>query len=95
MVGVNRFESGEEERPPLLKVDEALMRTRSERLQALRAARDNDAVDRSMAAIAEAAGGTANLMPRILTAIEARATLGEISDCLRETFGTYTETFSI
>jgi methylmalonyl-CoA mutase, N-terminal domain len=53
----------------------------------LRARRDNAAVGATLAALEEAARGSANLMPRILAAVEAYATLGEISDTLRRVFG--------
>ena len=63
VVGVNRFVEGEEARPPLLRVDEALQRARAEKLRALRARRDGAAAERALAAVEEAARGDANLMP--------------------------------
>jgi methylmalonyl-CoA mutase N-terminal domain/subunit len=54
---------------------------------ALRERRDNAAVGSALAALDEAARGTENLLPRILAAVEALATLGEISDTLRAVFG--------
>jgi methylmalonyl-CoA mutase N-terminal domain/subunit len=60
-------------------------------LSALRAARSQEAVDRSLRALRTAAQGTANLMPCIYEAVKSYATLGEICDALREVFGTYEE----
>jgi methylmalonyl-CoA mutase N-terminal domain/subunit len=91
VVGVNRFVEGEEAHPPVLKVDEALQRRAAERLRTLRARRDADAVERALAAVEEAARGEANLVPRILTAVESHATLGEISNRMREAFGVHQE----
>jgi methylmalonyl-CoA mutase N-terminal domain/subunit len=94
VVGVNRFVSGEAERPPLLRVDEALQRRATERLEALRARRDAAAVANALGAIERAARGDENLVPHILRAVEAHATLGEISDRLRGVFGVYQEAFA-
>ena len=95
VVGVNRFTSGEGAKPELFRVDEALYRTRSERLAALRERRDAAAVDAALSALEQGAQGDANLMPLILDAVEAYATLGEISDRLRQVFGTYRESFAV
>jgi len=94
VVGVNRYVDTEQARPSLLRVDEALQRTRAERLRALRAQRDDDDARRALAAIEEAARGEANLMPRILDAVERSATLGEIADVLRKVYGVHQETFT-
>jgi methylmalonyl-CoA mutase N-terminal domain/subunit len=94
VVGVNRFVGEEEARPELLRVDEKLQRRRSEKLQALRERRDADAVKAALAAVDEAARGDANLMPRILDAVEAHATLGEIADALRDVFGVHQDSFA-
>jgi len=91
VVGVNRFEV----RPPVLRVDESVQRERAAKLQALRARRDGAAVEQALEAVEQAARGDANLMPRILAAVECYATLGEISDRLRDVFGIYRETFSL
>ena len=64
-------------------------------LSALRARRDQAAVDRALDAIEAAARGDANLIPRILDAVECYATTGEISDRLREVFGVYRESFAL
>ena len=62
------------------------------RVQALRAERDQAAVDDALAAVNEAASGTANLLPLMKEALRARATLGEVSDVLRGVFGEYRPT---
>jgi methylmalonyl-CoA mutase N-terminal domain/subunit len=94
VVGVNRFTEEEQVRPPVLRVDETLQRKQAERLAALRAQRDDDAVERTLADVESAARGDANLMPPILAAVECHATLGEISDTLRRVYGVYRESFA-
>jgi methylmalonyl-CoA mutase N-terminal domain/subunit len=87
VVGVNRFQVAEDTRPELLRVDPELGRRQTQKLAALRARRDNAAVAAALAALEEAARSTANLLPRIVHAVERDATLGEISDALRGVFG--------
>ncbi len=58
-----------------------------EKLSALRARRDKDSVKRTMDAIRSTAEGDENLVPPILEAVKSQATLGEISDALRDVFG--------
>jgi len=94
VVGVNRYVEREQVRPPLLRVDETLQRVRGEKLRALKARRDEQAAGRALAAVEEAARGDANLMPRILAAVELAATLGEIADVLRKVYGVHQETFA-
>jgi methylmalonyl-CoA mutase, N-terminal domain len=87
VVGVNRFQVSEDQQLDLLRVDPELGRCQAQKLAALRARRDNAAVTAALAALEEAARGTANLLPRTLNAVERYATLGEISDTLRTVFG--------
>jgi methylmalonyl-CoA mutase N-terminal domain/subunit len=91
VVGVNRFEMDEEKSIPIQKIDPALEPKQIERVQALRAKRNagpwNDALKR----VEDAARSGENVMPRILAAIEAYATVGEISDAMRRVFGEYRE----
>jgi methylmalonyl-CoA mutase, N-terminal domain len=87
VVGVNKFLGEGEAHPPILRVDPELGRRQVTRLAELRARRDSAAVGVALAALEEAARSTANLLPRILAAVEACATLGEISDTLRHVFG--------
>jgi len=87
VVGVNQFATTESKLPPILKVDAEAGRRQAQKVAALRARRDNAAVGASLAALESAARGSENLLPRILAAVEALATLGEISDTLRRVFG--------
>ena len=91
IVGVNDFTVTGEEPPELLRVDPSIGQRQIERLQALRADRDNAASDAAIAALEEGARGTDNLIPLIVAAVEARATLGEISHALRRAWGEYRE----
>src|SRR5579883_2552423 len=87
IVGVNKFQTKEDLRPDVLRVDPEIGRRQAQKLAALRSRRDNAAAGAALAALEDAARGTANLLPRILAAVEAWATLGEISDTLRKVFG--------
>jgi methylmalonyl-CoA mutase N-terminal domain/subunit len=90
IVGVNRFaDDGPTADTPLHRLDPALEAAQGERLARFRAARDGAAAAAATRALAEAARGTANLLPCILQAVKARATLGEIADALRAVFGEY------
>ncbi len=91
IVGVNRFQS-DDQPLELLQIDEAAGKHQEAKLAALRRRRDNGQVGRTLDALRRAAAGTENTMPRILDAVRAYATLGEICDALRAVFGTYTET---
>ena len=76
---------------PIQRIDEALERKQVERLRALRARRDPEALAGRPPAVEDAARSGENLMPRILAAVEANATVGEISDAMRKVFGEYKE----
>lgn len=89
VVGVNRFRMEEEPEPQLLRVDPSLAKRQIERLKDLRSRRDAGKVEESLAALKRAAEGTDNLMPYILDAVRAYATVGEICHALREVFGEY------
>jgi methylmalonyl-CoA mutase N-terminal domain/subunit len=91
VVGQNAFQ-GEDAPVPVLKVDPALEERQAARVKAFRAARDGAAARRALDEVGRAARGSDNLMPPILAAVEAKATLGEISDALREVFGEHRET---
>ncbi|MGB2874593.1 MAG: methylmalonyl-CoA mutase family protein [Gaiellaceae bacterium] len=93
IVGVNRYQLEDETELELLKVDPALEGKQIDRVQALRGRRDSAAVERSLAALKD--GSTradVNLMPLIVEAARAYATLGEMCDALREAWGIWTET---
>jgi len=90
MVGVNDFVS--EEKPlEILQIDETVAHRQAERLAKLRKERSNQAVERTLGALKRASEGQDNLMPYLLDAVKAYATLGEICDAMRVTFGTYEE----
>jgi methylmalonyl-CoA mutase N-terminal domain/subunit len=91
VVGVNRFEVEEEKPIPIQRIDPALEPKQIERLRALRAKRDAGPWKSAIAAVEDAARSGANVMPRILAAVEASATVGEISDAMRKVFGEYKE----
>jgi len=90
MVGVNDYVSQEK---PLdtLQIDETVAHRQAERLRKLRADRSSDEVARRLAALRKATKSKDNLMPYIFEAVKSYATLGEICDAMRETFGTYEE----
>jgi methylmalonyl-CoA mutase, N-terminal domain len=91
VVGVNRFQEAEAGKVPVFRVDPAIEKKQVERVRELRASRSNETVNARLADLETAARGSENLMPRILAACEAKATVGEISDVLRKVFGEYRE----
>jgi methylmalonyl-CoA mutase N-terminal domain/subunit len=91
VVGVNRFEVEEEKPIPIQRIDPTLEPKQIERLRALRAKRDAGPWKAALAGVEDAARSGANVMPRILAAVEASATVGEISDAMRRVFGEYKE----
>jgi methylmalonyl-CoA mutase N-terminal domain/subunit len=93
VVGVNRFSREEPERAQLelYQTDPVLGERQRAELARVRTWRDNDRVATALANLREAARGTANLMPPILGAVKAYASLGEICGLLREEFGTFQE----
>jgi methylmalonyl-CoA mutase N-terminal domain/subunit len=91
VVGVNRFEVEAEKAIPIQKIDPALEPKQIERLRALRARRDAAPWKSAVAAVEDAARTGANVMPRIVEAVEAYATVGEISDAMRRVVGEYRE----
>ena len=91
VVGVNRFVVDEEKSIPIQRIDESLERKQVERLRAMRARRDPGPWQAALQQIEIAARSGENLMPRILAAVEANATVGEISDRMRTVFGEYKE----
>jgi methylmalonyl-CoA mutase N-terminal domain/subunit len=91
VVGVNRFAVEEEKAIPIQRIDELLEIKQVERLRALRSRRDPGPWKASIQQVEDAARSAENLMPRILAAAEASATVGEISDAMRKVFGEYKE----
>ena len=89
VVGVNAFREQEDERPPTLSVDADVERDQNARLAAFRARRNAAAASKSLETLSRDASEDRNLMPPILGAVEAGATLGEIVSALKSVFGEY------
>jgi methylmalonyl-CoA mutase N-terminal domain/subunit len=90
IVGVNAFNSDQQQTaPPILKIDDNIRHTQTQKLQQLKSDRNQGQVQANLAQLSEAARNGNNLMPNILTAVESYATLGEIADVLRQEFGEY------
>jgi methylmalonyl-CoA mutase N-terminal domain/subunit len=89
VVGMNKFQIKEGSPTGLLRVDPKVGEQQSAKLRDLRAKRDNVRVEAALKALRNAAEGTDNLMPPILEAVRAYATLGEICDVMRGIFGEY------
>jgi methylmalonyl-CoA mutase N-terminal domain/subunit len=95
IVGVNDFIAEEERGIPTLRIDPQIEREQVQRLQALRAKRDTHKTQAAIAELERRAATSENLVPAILGAVEAYATVGEISDALRRAFGEYHESVVI
>jgi methylmalonyl-CoA mutase N-terminal domain/subunit len=91
VVGVNAFESDQHAPVEILKIDDQVAEGQITRLKKVKAERDQRAVDRALAKVEAAARGTDNLMPPVLEAVKAYATLGEVSDVFRKVWGQYRE----
>jgi methylmalonyl-CoA mutase, N-terminal domain len=91
IVGVNDFVQEDEPPIEILYIDESAAEKQLAKLETLRRTRDNDRVRRSLDALAAAAQTSANLMPPILDAVRAYATVGEMCDALRRVWGEYEE----
>ena len=89
IVGLNRFEEGEEEDVEIHRLDPEAERRQIERTRRVRAERDAAAAEAALARVREAAGGDANLLPPMREALAARCTVGEVCNALREEFGPY------
>jgi methylmalonyl-CoA mutase, N-terminal domain len=90
VVGLNAYlGGGDEVAPEIQSIDAAEVAAQIERVKSLRAGRDQAAVGRALAAVTETARGTGNLLVPMRDALAARATLGEVSDALRDVFGIY------
>ncbi len=92
VVGVNRFRQEEPAAPlEIMRIDSAVEERQKERLDEWRRRRSQPAAAASLEAVRETASGDGNLVRSIVTAVEAGATVGEISDTMREVFGEYRE----
>jgi methylmalonyl-CoA mutase N-terminal domain/subunit len=91
VVGVNRFHIEQEHAVPIQRIDPALEPKQVERLRAVRAKRNAETWKAAIRGVEDTARSGDNLMPRILAAVEANATVGEISDAMRKVYGEYKE----
>jgi methylmalonyl-CoA mutase, N-terminal domain len=91
VVGVNRYTEGDEGTTDLLRIDPALERKQIDRLQAIRAGRDTNTVERVLGEIKQAGAGERNLMPLLIEAGRAHVSEGEIVQALQEVWGDYRE----
>ena len=89
VVGMNRFQIQEEKPTNLLRVNPAVRISQMDKIQTLKSERAVRKVEESLAGLKKAAEGEDNLMPPIIDAVKAYATLGEICDVLRNIFGEY------
>ena len=89
IVGMNSFKVGDEEMPPILQIDEGMRKKQIGRLWEVKARRDQRTVEASLAKLRAIAGTTQNIIPYLLEAVEAYATIGEMSDALRSVWGEY------
>jgi methylmalonyl-CoA mutase N-terminal domain/subunit len=91
IVGLNQFQIEEEPLKDLLRIRPEVEQYQREKLARVKRERDHNKVKQTLAALKKAAQGTDNVVPPILEAVRVYATLGEISDTLREVFGEYRE----
>jgi methylmalonyl-CoA mutase N-terminal domain/subunit len=89
VVGVNRFQDTSARHMDVLRIDAEVERRQQERVQQLRATRNDTACRAALAAVDAAARTCDNLVPPIIAAVEAQATLGEVADTMRRVFGEY------
>jgi len=91
IVGVNRFTTEEQLPPGLLEIDERVAKKQIERLKSLKRMRDKRKVSRVLDEVRQVAKSDENMMPVLIEAVRAYATVGETSDALRDVFGEYKE----
>jgi methylmalonyl-CoA mutase N-terminal domain/subunit len=91
VIGVNKYTSDEPLDLELLEIDEDVAGKQIERLKKLRSVRDNKKVRRMLDEVRQVARSEENIMPVLIEAVKAYATVGEISDALRDVFGEYRE----
>jgi methylmalonyl-CoA mutase N-terminal domain/subunit len=91
IVGLNQFQIEEEPLRDILRIKPEVEQYQKEKLARVKKERNNTKVKETLAALKKAAQGTENVVPPILEAVKVYATLGEISDTLREVFGEYKE----
>jgi methylmalonyl-CoA mutase N-terminal domain/subunit len=95
VVGVTKFQTGEDTPIPTFRVDPEIERVQQARVKAARAGRDTTAWRASLDEVGRAARQDTNLVPPIIAAVRAKATVGEISDTLRDVFGEHHEVSTV
>ncbi|MFB6182998.1 MAG: methylmalonyl-CoA mutase [Haloarculaceae archaeon] len=95
VVGVNRYEIEEDTEPDILQVDEGVQKRQRERLAEVKADRDEEAVDAALEALAAATRAGENVMPSVVDAVKAYATMGEIMGVFEDHYGSYRETVGV
>ena len=91
VVGVNEFVSSAEAPMDMLRIDPKLEEQQIARVKAFRRQRDNSSTTRALSELKKAAEGSENVVPKIVSAVKARATLGEVANAMREVFGEHTK----
>lgn len=92
LVGVNRFTSQEEEKPlEVYRSDPKIREAQITRLKAVKASRDSKKVQEALSRLCQAAQKDENIFPALFPAVEAQATIGEITAALKQVFGEYKE----
>jgi methylmalonyl-CoA mutase N-terminal domain/subunit len=89
IVGVNKFTIKEEVAPPAFKINDSIRTVQTDKLNQLKNERDNNKVNTLLAELEQHAKDGTNVMPKIIEGVEAFATLGEVADVFRKTFGEY------
>ncbi|MFT3903428.1 MAG: methylmalonyl-CoA mutase family protein [Niabella sp.] len=89
IVGVNKFQIQETQDTPIFKIDDSIRELQTQKLQTLRANRDQAACDQHIATLKDKATTTENIMPTVLAAVESKCTLGEIAGALVDVYGEY------
>jgi len=87
IVGINKFQSEQEQPIPIFKVDDSIRQFQIQKLQQLKGGRDMSTVDQCLQDLNDKASNGANIIPSVIVAIEHKCTLGEIADELRGVFG--------
>ena len=91
VVGVNKFATKDEREPEILAIGAETEKKQVDRLRRLKRERDNQRVSEMLNRVRDVARGSENIMPVLIEAVKAYATVGEISDTLRDVFGEYRE----
>lgn len=91
IVGLNKFKTGSKVKNEILKINEEVEKKQKEKIRKLKENRDNAEVKKNLQKLKNAALNNENVMPYILSCVKAYATVGEISNLLREIFGEYNE----